>query len=159
METRGFSDTQAERAGPAGLNLPLLAERWYPWAAALLCTLALAGVSGGIDVPDRVFDPVTAFASIMAGFVSTLLGILFSIRDTGRIRLLRSSGHFRHLKDYLYMAVLSSMALAALGVFAVATTDCTPCLFYELLRVLWVYLVFAAFFTCFRAITLIHRLL
>lgn len=159
METRGFSNNQASRKEAAGLNRSLLAERFYPYVASVVCTAAVAYFSGGIEIPERVFDPVTAFASIMAGFVSTLLGILFSIRETGKIKLLRESGHFRHLKDYLYTAVLSGMALAALGVCAIIIADCTPCYFFVMLRVVWVYFVFLTFFICFRAISLIHKLL
>jgi len=159
METRGFSNTKADPSGSGKLAPSLLNERWWPFAFALLCTGALYFLSGSIDIPERLFDSVTAFASIMAGFVSTLLGILFSIRDTGKVKLLRGSGHFKQLKDYLYVAVLSSMFLAALGLFASAIIECSTCYFFELVRVLWVYFIALTFFTCYRAITLIHKLL
>lgn len=60
----------------------------------------------------KLFDGALAFSSIMAGFASTLIGILFSIRETKKIKWLEDSGRFPTLKRYLKEAAYCNILLS-----------------------------------------------
>lgn len=60
----------------------------------------------------KLFDGALAFSSIMAGFASTLIGILFSIRDTKKVKWLVDSGNFPTLKRYLKESAYCNILLS-----------------------------------------------
>mgnify|MGYP003335637625 CR=1 FL=1 len=60
----------------------------------------------------KLFDGALGLASIMAGFSSTLIGIVFSIRGSIKLKKLEQSGHFNILKEYLKVTVYWNMFLA-----------------------------------------------
>lgn len=95
-------------------------ERFAPYIYGLIAYLLLVvtrWIFPGVLEPlalsvSKLFDGALAFSSIMAGFASTLLGILFSIRDTKKIRILESTGHFSFLKGYVRAAITSNITLS-----------------------------------------------
>ena len=66
----------------------------------------------------KLFDGAIGISSIMAGFASTLTGIMFSIRGSARIKKLEETGHFNVLKGYLLDAVDLNITLALLSIVA-----------------------------------------
>lgn len=80
----------------------------------------------------KLFDGTLAFSSIMAGFASTLIGILFSIRETRTIKKLELTGSFGTLKLYLCEAafcniILSICCIAANCSFGYFPYGCSIC--------------------------------
>jgi len=60
----------------------------------------------------KLFDGALAFSSIMAGFASTLIGILFSVRETKKVKWIEDSGNFQTLKRYLKEAAYCNILLS-----------------------------------------------
>lgn len=101
-------------------------ESLYPYLFGVLAFVAVMTVSQ--VWPDvlaglgrscvKLLDGAIGFSSIMAGFTSTLLGLLFSVRDSRKIRLLERSGHFVILKSYLTQAIYVNILLCVVSIAA-----------------------------------------
>lgn len=159
MDKRRIPDGAPKYRGREGLISALLVEQLWPLVLSACASAGVLLLLNSAPVPNRLFEPVTAFASIMAGFSSTLLGIMFSIRDHGKVRILQKAGKFAFLKGYLYDAILSNMALVALGVAMICIDGGGPSSLAVVLTVAWSFFIFMSFFTCLRAVRLMYRLL
>ncbi len=144
-------------------------ERWYPYLigiVALLIEVATVAYVGMPQHTDSIADAISkgvdgmlSFASIMAGFAATLVGILFSIRETRKIKLLEKSGHFSTLKHYLYESVVVNLALSC---FCILTGFVMPLaafsfICWSTIAIVAVFVI--AIFVVYRVINLMCKLL
>lgn len=106
----------------------------------------------------KLFDGALGLASIMAGFSSTLIGIVFSIRGSVKLKKLEQSGHFKFLKEYLTTAVYWNLFLSLFCIaanVAIAKFDCMLCV--ALLGGLPIFV--ASIISVFRVVRLMANLL
>lgn len=74
----------------------------------------------------KLFDGALAFSSIMAGFAATLIGILFSIRESKKVKWIEATGKFGTLTRYLKEAAYGNILLAICCVAANCITPTNP---------------------------------
>ena len=149
------------------LAFPELAwEACYPYIFGVLIAFAiLSYLSYSCKVPDdlwkRVYETTIGFASIMAGFVATLLGIMFSIRETKKIKGLVESGLFNPLKRYMLETVFTNLLLALVCVIGVFTGfKEMACAFVSTgIPMFWGFLFATSLATVFRVVYIMHKLL
>lgn len=119
---------------PAGDVVGRVWEHVHPYAGGVLvaivsvvalccCPGVFAGLGGSCG---RLFDGAVGFSSIMAGFTSTLLGLLFSVRETRKVRVLERTGHFKTLKSYLSQAIHVNILLCVVSIAASIVVDAHP---------------------------------
>lgn len=99
-------------------------EKAYPYVMGCVVLVLVAIVyltapfvlAGLGDAAGKLFDGAIGVSSIMAGFTATLLGILFSVRESRKIRFLEQTGHFKVLKRYLTEAIHANLMLCAVSI-------------------------------------------
>ena len=144
-------------------------ESFYPYLIGIVVLICELGALLWLGMPSREddfllaiskgIDGMLSFASIMAGFAATLVGILFSIRQTRKIKLLEETGHFNILKRYLYESVIVNLLLSAA---CILTGFLMP--FSDFTVICWLTSATVALFTAaglvvFRVIALMCKLL
>jgi hypothetical protein len=106
-------------------------------------------------------ESVSTLASIFVGFVSTLLGILFSIKESRTIKNLIKSDSYKYLKSYMLESITSNLLLAVLSLilmiigYKLDQTSKLSVLFFSI----WFCNCIVAILTVFRIGHLMHKLL
>ena len=169
MELEGIPEANHGVTGKRFGVAEIFWERWYPYiigAVAFLIEVATV-VYFGIPQPaeslaaaiSKGVDGMLGFASIMAGFAATLVGILFSIRETRKIKLLEKSGHFSTLKHYLYEAVIVNLALSCICILMGLVMPLAAFSFICRSTIVIIAVFVTAIFAIYRVIHLMCKLL
>lgn len=64
---------------------------------------------------DKILDATINFTSIIIGFIGVLIGIIFSIRDSGIVNYLLSKNGDKKLKRYFLSAIAAGIALIVIS--------------------------------------------
>ena len=89
-------------------------EKWNPMVLSVLAAVAGAFLIGPHLLPVEFAQASITFASILIGFLASFWTILFSIRNSRKIRELEKLGHFETLKDFIAAAIRWSLFLVVL---------------------------------------------
>ncbi len=150
------TDEQEALRRPSFLTSGLWWEKAHPILAAALA--AVAGRMWGLSPPrPETLAAVVGFAAAVSGFAATLLGILFSVRGSWKLRELEAAGKFGILKGYVYAAVRSGLLSVALGLWLMAIR--APVLGLGLAAPLWLGMAVHTGLCCHRAARIMYRLL
>lgn len=126
MESYGFTECADDLKRKNRLLTSLWWERHLPALAVVVSSAFLYYTMDKwavcflgeqkVTMASKLFDGSIGLSSIMAGFAATLIGIMFSIRNSTRIKRLDDTGHFQILKEYLLDAVDWNITLAILSI-------------------------------------------
>lgn len=82
--------------------MKLRVERWYPWVAALLGSLAWYYFSFPFPCDEKEFlAAAISLGAIMTGFIATAQAILASLPSDSAMGRIRESGYINDLMTYL----------------------------------------------------------
>ncbi len=92
--------------------MPLIAEKYYPYAGGLLATLAWWGLNAEFPASriTAILSVSLTFGAITTGFLATAKAILLSLDGKTIMADLRESGYVQNLISYLAQAIWLSFA-------------------------------------------------
>jgi len=143
-----------------------LVEGYYPCFFGFLLSCAIFSIlinrtfNTTLDV-EKVLESVSTLASIFVGFVSTLLGILFSIKESRTVRNLMKIDVYKHLKSYMLQSIISNLLLAVFSLFLmIIGYKLDPASKLNVLCFsIWFFNCIVAILTVFRIGHIMHKLL
>lgn len=141
-------------------------ERWGPLTVAAFSSVAYLAIfrerSTSIitcTTHEPIFQAVISFASIVAGFLTTILAILFSLNGSRTVRELRSAKKFGILTGYIKRATFAALILAVVSLtgvgFCAAQMDTYVKASFILLVLILPYMVASLW----RVVHIMHRIL
>jgi hypothetical protein len=119
-----------------------------PWAISFIIVgfSLFYGFYGYVGSFGQLLNSVITFASILLGFLSTLLGILITIRNSPIMKKLYEEGYRIFIKYYFYEAITA-------GFLVVITSMVLQVVSVDIVFYLWFFLVTLFVLSAFRLIS------
>ena len=142
----------------------LKCEKLWPLSAAVL----LCGVQWllwqwlplSCDSLRELLNATISFASVMGGFVATLMALVFAIRETRPVKNVIQAGLFPVFTEYLLTAVQMCLILIVVCLLSLALIHSGVAkTFLRELATLWVFVTAGALFSTYRVVNIIHSFL
>jgi len=150
-------------------------EKWYPFALSFLTIIIYLFFfkTDIIDDKDNILSAVVGFASILIGFIGTLMALLFSLNNNPIAKFIFEDSHYKKFtKQFIvralqsgFILIISSMALFFRNTIAsfdfvsinIQPFNCTVTILY-IIKIIWIFTLPYFGLSSYRIISIITKI-
>jgi hypothetical protein len=151
-------------------NIVYITEKWYPFVLSMLLVFFYFIILKNIkivDDKDTIINAVLSFASILSGFIGTLVGLLFSLSDNQIVKYIFNDIHYKKLMKVFFIRVFQASLVLILcsiilffrnTIISIKIQSFTFYSFMELTKVLWLFSLSYFSLSSYRIINIIIKI-